>query len=149
MKGLVFHWAHDKTDPRCSFYMENPRDKEAWWAAVSGGAQSWTRLKRLSSSSSSIHNEGQATDHTGVQPGEQRWGPLWKVTDDQHISRNSNYLQNLCFQDSRSTSSPLLFSKVVDTDIVRGFFLLQSSPRHSSKTCPPSFKTVAPREECV
>ena len=31
--------------------LENPRDKEAWWAAVCGVAQSWTRLKRLSSSS--------------------------------------------------------------------------------------------------
>ena len=31
--------------------LENPRDG-AWWAAVSGVAQSWTRLKRLSSSSS-------------------------------------------------------------------------------------------------
>ena len=27
------------------------RDRKAWWAAVSGVAQSWTRLKRLSSSS--------------------------------------------------------------------------------------------------
>ena len=33
--------------------LENPRDGEAWWAAVYGVAQSWTRLKRLSSSSSS------------------------------------------------------------------------------------------------
>ena len=33
--------------------LENPRDREAWWAAVSGVAQSLTRLKRLSSSSSS------------------------------------------------------------------------------------------------
>ena len=32
---------------------ENPRDGEAWWAAVYGIAQSQTRLKRLSSSSSS------------------------------------------------------------------------------------------------
>ena len=30
--------------------LENPRDGGAWWAAVSGVAQSWTRLKRLSSS---------------------------------------------------------------------------------------------------
>ena len=36
---------------QCS-YLENPRDKEAWWAAVYGVAQSQTRLKRLSSSSS-------------------------------------------------------------------------------------------------
>ena len=32
--------------------LENPRDGEAWWAAVYGVTQSWTRLKRLSSSSS-------------------------------------------------------------------------------------------------
>ena len=31
--------------------LENPRDGEAWWAAIYGVAQSWTRLKRLSSSS--------------------------------------------------------------------------------------------------
>ena len=37
---------------QCS-YLENPRDGGAWWAAISGVAQSWTRLKRLSSSSSS------------------------------------------------------------------------------------------------
>ena len=35
---------------QCS-YLENPRDGGAWWAAVYGGAQSWTQLKRLSSSS--------------------------------------------------------------------------------------------------
>src|SRR5574341_1184125 len=32
--------------------LENPRDGEAWWAAIFGVAQSRTRLKRLSSSSS-------------------------------------------------------------------------------------------------
>ena len=29
--------------------LENPRDGRAWWAAVYGVPQSWTRLKRLSS----------------------------------------------------------------------------------------------------
>ena len=33
--------------------LENPRDRGAWWAAIYGVAQSRTRLKRLSSSSSS------------------------------------------------------------------------------------------------
>ena len=33
--------------------LENPRDGGAWWAAVYGVAHSWTRLKLLSSSSSS------------------------------------------------------------------------------------------------
>ena len=32
--------------------LENPRDRGAWWAAIYGVAQSWTRLKRLSSRSS-------------------------------------------------------------------------------------------------
>ena len=32
--------------------LENPRDGGAWWAAVYGVTQSWTRLKQLSSSSS-------------------------------------------------------------------------------------------------
>ena len=34
--------------------LENPKDGGAWWAAVYGVTQSRTRLKRLSSSSSSI-----------------------------------------------------------------------------------------------
>ena len=39
--------------------LENPRDRGAWWAVVSGVAQSWTRLKQLSSSSSPIlHRAG-------------------------------------------------------------------------------------------
>ena len=33
--------------------LENPRDREAWWAADYVVTQNWTRLKRLSSSSSS------------------------------------------------------------------------------------------------
>ena len=62
------HWGSDTTE-RLHFYfllscigegnghplqcscLENPRDGGAWWAAVYGVAQSWTRLKWLSSSS--------------------------------------------------------------------------------------------------
>ena len=36
--------------------LENPRDGGAWWAALSGVAQSRIRLMRLSSSSSSSSN---------------------------------------------------------------------------------------------
>ena len=32
--------------------LENPKNREAWWAAIYGVAQNRTRLKRLSSSSS-------------------------------------------------------------------------------------------------
>ena len=38
--------------------LENPRDGGAWWAAVYGIAQSWTRLMPLSSSSSKIPADG-------------------------------------------------------------------------------------------
>ena len=41
--------------------LENPRDGGAWWAAVYGVAQSLTRLKRLSSSSSQSYGEGNGT----------------------------------------------------------------------------------------
>ena len=37
--------------------LENPRDGGAWWAAVYGVAQSWTRLKQLSSSSMGIYGQ--------------------------------------------------------------------------------------------
>ena len=34
------------TQLQCSC-LQNPRDGEAWWAAVYGVAQSWTRLKLI------------------------------------------------------------------------------------------------------
>ena len=46
------HWRRKWQPLQCSC-LENPRDWGAWWAAVYGVAQSRTRLKRLSSSSSS------------------------------------------------------------------------------------------------
>ena len=39
------------TPALCKGQLENPKDGGAWWAAIYGVAQSWTRLKRLSSSS--------------------------------------------------------------------------------------------------
>ena len=51
--------------------LENPRDGGAWWAAISGVAQSRTRLKQLSSSSirdfpggpvaKTLHSQGQGS----------------------------------------------------------------------------------------
>ena len=49
--------------------LENPRDGGAWWAAVCGVAQSPTRLKRLSSSSSSNPANAGDTAHMGSIPG--------------------------------------------------------------------------------
>ena len=41
-------------NPLQCFCLENPRNGGAWWAAIYGVPQSRTRLKRLSSSSSSV-----------------------------------------------------------------------------------------------
>ena len=52
--------------------LENPRDGGAWWAAVCGVAQSRTRLKRLSSSSSSMGlREKEMATHSSI--------PAWKI----------------------------------------------------------------------
>ena len=53
---LHFHFSlsyigEGKGNPLQCSCLENPRDREAWWAAVYGVAQSRTRLRRLSSSS--------------------------------------------------------------------------------------------------
>ena len=41
-------------NPLHCFCLENPRDRGAWWGAICGVAQSQTRVKRLSSSSSNL-----------------------------------------------------------------------------------------------
>ena len=56
---LHFHFSLSHTGEgngnpfQCSC-LENPRDGGAWWAAVCGVTQSWTRLKWLSNSNSNI-----------------------------------------------------------------------------------------------
>ena len=47
-----FHALEKEMATPSSSCLENPRDRGAWWAALYGVAQSWTQLKRLSSSSS-------------------------------------------------------------------------------------------------
>ena len=54
-EGLPFHFSlscigEGNGNPLQCSYLEKPRDGGAWWAAVYGVAQSWTPLKRLSSS---------------------------------------------------------------------------------------------------
>ena len=58
---LPFHFSLSRTgegngNPLQCSCLENPRDGGAWWAAIYGVTQSRTRLKRLSSSSSSSMN---------------------------------------------------------------------------------------------
>ena len=58
--------------------LENPRDRGAWWAAVSGVAQSRTQLKRLSSSSSSANKLGSCIRSYFVTTTFQNFvGPQW------------------------------------------------------------------------
>ena len=65
--------------------LENPRDGGAWWAAVYGVAQSRTRLKQLSSSSSSGWDQRDSCkpwSHAGcgsTQQGCPRW-VIWLST---------------------------------------------------------------------
>ena len=52
-KWLHFHFSlscigEGNGNPLQCSCLENPRDGEAWWAAIYGVAQSWTRLKWLS-----------------------------------------------------------------------------------------------------
>ena len=54
---LHFHFSHScigegNGNPLQCSCLESPRDGGAWWAAIYGVAQSWTRLKQVSSSSS-------------------------------------------------------------------------------------------------
>ena len=46
-------WRRRQWHPLQCSCLENPRDGGAWWAAVYGVTQSWTRLKRLNRSSNS------------------------------------------------------------------------------------------------
>ena len=51
------HWRRKWQPTQCSC-LENPRDRGAWWAIISGVTQSRTWLKRLSSSSSMLYIKG-------------------------------------------------------------------------------------------
>ena len=51
--SLKWHYKGQNGNPLQCSCLENPRDGGAWWAAVCGVTQSPTRLKQLSSSSSS------------------------------------------------------------------------------------------------
>ena len=60
IKWLPFHLSlscigEGNGNPLQCSCVENPRDGGAWWAAVYGVTHSWTRLKRLSSSSNNIY----------------------------------------------------------------------------------------------
>ena len=73
--GLTF--GESNGNPLQRSCLESPRDGGAWWAAVYGVTQSRTRLKRLSSSSSSS-SEPDCVDHS----------KLWKILKEMGIPDN-------------------------------------------------------------
>ena len=73
--GVGYDWATSLSrigegngNPLQCSCLENPRDGGAWWAAVYGVAQSRTRLKWLSSSSSNIKKGGKINETNLFQP---------------------------------------------------------------------------------
>ena len=68
LKQLSMHACvgEENGNPLQYSFLENPRDRRAWWEAESNRvAQSWTRLKRLSSSSS---NSSMIDEHRCKNP---------------------------------------------------------------------------------
>ena len=82
---LCVKGGEDNGNPLQYCCLENPMNGGAWWAAVHGVAKSWTRLKRLSGSSSSVCKAvcwGPGMEEAEVTKSNQRWFPsslyLWR-----------------------------------------------------------------------
>ena len=99
--------------------LENPRNGGAWWAAIYGVAQSRTRLKRLSSSSSNRWgnwNSGEKKKGylSQVTPSTGSWAKMWKTIT--IPPRSEYFLRRLLFLNRWWVSSgsfvPLLISKL-------------------------------------
>ena len=66
--------------------LENPGDRGAWWAAVHGVAQSWTRLKRLSAYACIGEGTGNPLQFSCLEnPGDRGawWAAVYGVTQSQ------------------------------------------------------------------
>ena len=105
--------------------LENPRDGGAWWAAFYGVAQSRTRLKRLSSSSSKDYRESYTTQFESINSLMLNilYGPTVSSICDYWKNHSFDY-RDLCWQ-----SMSLLFnmlSRLVITFLPRSKRLLIS-----------------------
>ena len=70
---------------------QNPRDRGAWWAAVYGFAQSWTILKRDSSSSSSSAVQFSSFPQSCMTP----WDPMNHTPRDSQESSSTTQFKSI------------------------------------------------------
>ena len=79
--------------------LENPRDRGAWWADVYGVAQSWIRLKWLSSSNGTFGLQGGASGkESACNAGDSRGTDLILVSGRWPGGENGNSLQYSCWE---------------------------------------------------
>ena len=84
--NFIFHFsciAEGNGNPLQCSCLENPSDGGAWWAAVCGVAQSQTRLKRLSSSSSRLTNTSQYSCQKNPMDRRTCWATVRRVAKSQ------------------------------------------------------------------
>ena len=93
---LLFHFSpscigEGNGNPLQCSCLENPRDGGAWWAAVYGVAQSWTRLKRLSSSRRYEHPSNYSVKSTMLEKWTRNYKNIkesatWKWKEDSEMT---------------------------------------------------------------
>ena len=89
--------------------LENPRDGGVWWAAIYGVAQSWTQLKRLSNSSSTVHRASlvaQMVKESACNAGD----PVSTPGSGRSPEGNGNPLQYSCLENSMDRGAKRLQS---------------------------------------
>ena len=109
--------------------LESPRDGGAWWAAVYGVAWSWTRLKRLSSSSREELTEKAMAPHSNTlawkipwteEPGRlqsmglRRVGHDWATSLSLYMKEITN--MNLLYSTGNYTQYYVIISKGKESD---------------------------------
>ena len=112
--------------------LENPRDGGAWWAAVYGVTQSRTRLKRLSSSSSTnLHSEQQC-----IKCSPSTYGVIinYKLLT-RHVGLLTEFLQLKIYRCKKNISSSSQIQNLThygfqQSEILRKWILTISSQPH-------------------
>jgi len=107
--------------------LENPRDRGAWWAALYGVTQSRTRLKRLSSSSSSMGFPGGSNSKLSTcNAGDLGSSP---ESGRSPVERNGYTLQYSCLENSMDRGAwQAVVQGVAESDMTEQLTLSLSHP---------------------